>query len=89
MLSSQIIASDSLVSKSNLVLELFSIIVTSGRASGGAHLVRVILSHGEGRYGPIFLGLGPMEDILVLFRVRKLGRHYDKRYPVDSSDNVC
>lgn len=38
-------------------------------------LVRIILSSAERWYFAILLGLGPVEDLLVLFRVAELRRH--------------
>lgn len=38
-------------------------------------LVRIVLSGAERRYFSILLSLGPVEDLLVLFRVAELRRH--------------
>jgi len=55
-----------LVPKASLVLLVWSISALES-AKRETYLIRVILPYREGGNSSIFLGLGPVEDILVVF----------------------
>lgn len=50
-----------------------------------AHLIWVILASAKGRNRTIFLGLSPVEDVLVFLRVLELGRHIESKGPIHRS----
>lgn len=64
---------NSLISESNLILFHSSVFVNKAGVEGlvgvSPHFIWIVLPHSERWNRAILLGLGPVEDILVLFRV--------------------